>query len=192
MMIAEDLQPPLRRILIPLGIGAIVLRRAVGGGEAETSPARQFLRRAMAVGGSLAVVIMGALLFGGTVAIATGGTAFADRDKDKKDPRDDDHGRQRREELRGDERDGRLIPQGREVVDAREAHDLPPRRLVAGLGVAGGLGLETLEEPLPEVHGAAYCIRQRKTAVASTGIRAVGVQSPMSKLFDTTRAPGRS
>ena len=51
-----------------LGIGAIVLRRAVSGSETELSPTRQFLRRAMAVGGSLAVVLMGALLFGGTLS----------------------------------------------------------------------------------------------------------------------------
>ena len=51
-----------------LGIGAIVLRRAVTGAETELSPARQALRRTMAVGGSLAVVVMGGLLFGGTLS----------------------------------------------------------------------------------------------------------------------------
>ncbi len=51
-----------------LGIGAIVLRRAVTGAETELSPTRQFLRKSMAVGGSLAVVLMGGLLLGGTLS----------------------------------------------------------------------------------------------------------------------------
>ncbi len=51
-----------------LGIGAIMLRRAVSGGETPTTAARAFFNRVLAVGGSLAVVLMGGLLFGGTLA----------------------------------------------------------------------------------------------------------------------------
>ncbi|MBT5240124.1 MAG: hypothetical protein HN793_05460 [Rhodospirillaceae bacterium] len=51
-----------------LGIGAIVLRRSVAGqADEEPSPARAFLGRALSVAGSLAVALMGGLLFGGAL-----------------------------------------------------------------------------------------------------------------------------
>ncbi|MDX2223617.1 MAG: hypothetical protein SFV21_12755 [Rhodospirillaceae bacterium] len=50
-----------------LGIGTIVLRRAVAGGDAPASPWQAFAGRALAVAGSLAVMVMGGLLFGGAL-----------------------------------------------------------------------------------------------------------------------------
>ena len=51
-----------------LGIGAIVLRRTVAGDGAEESTAiRAFLGRSLSVAGSLAVALLGALLFGGAL-----------------------------------------------------------------------------------------------------------------------------
>jgi ABC-type nickel/cobalt efflux system permease component RcnA len=51
-----------------LGIGAIVLRRVVAGGETSATPARTLISRSLAVAGSLAVVVLGGLLFGGTLS----------------------------------------------------------------------------------------------------------------------------
>lgn len=51
-----------------LGIGAIVLRRSVSGqADEELNPTRVFLGRALSVAGSLAVALMGGLLFGGAL-----------------------------------------------------------------------------------------------------------------------------
>jgi len=51
-----------------LGIGTIVLRRAIAGGSAEPSPSRAMLGRALSIAGSLAVMILGGLLFGGALS----------------------------------------------------------------------------------------------------------------------------
>ena len=50
-----------------LGIGAIVLRRSVSGQDEEPSAARIFMGRLLSVAGSLAVAVMGGLLFGGAL-----------------------------------------------------------------------------------------------------------------------------
>jgi nickel/cobalt exporter len=50
-----------------LGIGAIVLRQSVVGDDSESSPLRTFLSRALSVAGSLAVALIGGLLFGGAL-----------------------------------------------------------------------------------------------------------------------------
>lgn len=51
-----------------LGIGAIVLRQTVAGDDPEnTTPARAFLGRSLSIAGSLAVAVLGALLFGGAL-----------------------------------------------------------------------------------------------------------------------------
>lgn len=51
-----------------LGIGAIVLRRSVAGQtDEETSPARAMLSKSLSVAGSLAVALLGGLLFGGAL-----------------------------------------------------------------------------------------------------------------------------
>lgn len=51
-----------------LGIGAIVLRKSIAGDGAEsTTPARAFLGKALSVAGSLAIAVLGALLFGGAL-----------------------------------------------------------------------------------------------------------------------------
>ena len=50
-----------------LGIGAIVLRKSVAGEEAELTPLRAFFGRALSIGGSLAVALIGGLLFGGAL-----------------------------------------------------------------------------------------------------------------------------
>ncbi|NKB44585.1 MAG: hypothetical protein GKS03_09945 [Alphaproteobacteria bacterium] len=51
-----------------LGIGAIVLRRSVAGqAEEEPSPVRALLSRSLSVAGSLAVALLGGLLFGGAL-----------------------------------------------------------------------------------------------------------------------------
>ena len=51
-----------------LGIGAIVLRKSISGDGAEsTTPVRAFLGKALSVVGSLAVAVLGALLFGGAL-----------------------------------------------------------------------------------------------------------------------------
>jgi nickel/cobalt exporter len=50
-----------------LGIGAIVLRKSVAGHEEEPSPLRAFMGRALSIGGSLAVAVIGGLLFGGAL-----------------------------------------------------------------------------------------------------------------------------
>ena len=51
-----------------LGIGAIVLRRFISGDDAEkTTPVRAFLGKTLSVAGSLAVAVLGALLFGGAL-----------------------------------------------------------------------------------------------------------------------------
>jgi nickel/cobalt transporter (NicO) family protein len=50
-----------------LGIGAIVLRRSVSGQDEEPSATRAFLSRSLSVVGSLAVAVMGGLLFGGAL-----------------------------------------------------------------------------------------------------------------------------
>lgn len=50
-----------------LGIGAIVLRRSVSGQDKEPSVTRAFLSRSLSIAGSLAVAVMGGLLFGGAL-----------------------------------------------------------------------------------------------------------------------------
>ena len=51
-----------------LGIGAIVLRRSVTGrDDMAPTPARAFLGRSLSIAGSLAVAILGGLLFGGAL-----------------------------------------------------------------------------------------------------------------------------
>lgn len=50
-----------------LGIGTIVLRRAVAGGDAPASPGQAFAGKALAIAGSVAVMLMGGLLFGGAL-----------------------------------------------------------------------------------------------------------------------------
>ncbi|MDG2242399.1 MAG: hypothetical protein P8L66_02785 [Rhodospirillaceae bacterium] len=51
-----------------LGVGAIVLRRSVAGqADEETSPARAMLSKSLSVAGSLAVALLGGLLFGGAL-----------------------------------------------------------------------------------------------------------------------------
>jgi ABC-type nickel/cobalt efflux system permease component RcnA len=50
-----------------LGIGTIVLRRAVAGGDAPATPWQAFAGRALAIAGSVAVMLMGGLLFGGAL-----------------------------------------------------------------------------------------------------------------------------
>ncbi len=50
-----------------LGIGAIVLRQSVAGGDVDSSPLRAFFSRALSIAGSLAVAVIGGLLFGGAL-----------------------------------------------------------------------------------------------------------------------------
>lgn len=50
-----------------LGIGAIVLRKSVAGTEAEPTRVQAFFGRALSIGGSLAVALIGGLLFGGAL-----------------------------------------------------------------------------------------------------------------------------
>lgn len=50
-----------------LGIGTIALRRAVAGSDDNPSPARALLGRALAIGGSAAVMVLGGLLMGGAL-----------------------------------------------------------------------------------------------------------------------------
>ena len=50
-----------------LGIGAIVIRRTVVNRGTPNSPWQRFAGRALAVGGSAAVMILGGLLFGGAL-----------------------------------------------------------------------------------------------------------------------------
>ena len=50
-----------------LGIGAIVLRKSVAGDGAETSPTRAWLGKSLSLAGSLAVFMLGGLLFGGAL-----------------------------------------------------------------------------------------------------------------------------
>jgi ABC-type nickel/cobalt efflux system permease component RcnA len=54
-----------------LGIGIIVLRRAVAGTHAAPTPTRALLNRALAIAGSAGVMLLGGLLLGG--ALETGG-----------------------------------------------------------------------------------------------------------------------
>ena len=73
--------------------------------------------------------------------------AAVNRQRAEQRQRDHDRGRERRQEPGGDERDARLVPERREVVNARQAHDLPPVGLVVRAGVrAVGLA-QPLEEP---------------------------------------------
>ena len=50
-----------------------------------------------------------------------------DRQRTEQGQRDEDDGRERRERPGGEGGDTRLVAERREVVDAGEAHDLPPR-----------------------------------------------------------------
>lgn len=50
-----------------LGIGAIVLRQSVAGEDTDNTPLRAFLSKALSIGGSLAVALIGGLLFGGAL-----------------------------------------------------------------------------------------------------------------------------
>ena len=50
-----------------LGIGAIVLRKSVAGDGEDASPARALLGKALSLTGSLAVAVLGGLLFGGAL-----------------------------------------------------------------------------------------------------------------------------
>ena len=52
-----------------------------------------------------------------------------------------------REEAGGEKRDAGLVGEGREVVDARQAHDAPPRGRVSRLGVRADGFVVTLEKP---------------------------------------------
>ena len=65
---------------------------------------------------------------------------------------DQDHGGNGREHPGGEDRDSRLIPEGREIVDAGEAHDLPPRsrRMVIWSLVS------SVEEPVAEPASVAH------------------------------------
>ena len=54
----------------------------------------------------------------------------------------------RREQAGGNERDARLVAQRREVVDAGEAHDLPPRRRVGGAHLRPDLTVVAFVEPV--------------------------------------------
>ena len=58
------------------------------------------------------------------------GDAAVDRQRAEQRQQDEHERRERREEPGGEERDARLIAERREVVDAGEAHDLPPGGLV--------------------------------------------------------------
>ena len=114
----------------------------VGGGEPEqaeheglAAPARQQLLEHRD-----AALAVGAVL----------GDAPVDRQRAEERQQDEDERGDGREGAGGDERDARLVAERREVVDAREAHDLPPRGLVHVLGVRA-LGLaKALEEPAIE------------------------------------------
>ena len=78
----------------------------------------------------------------------------------------------RRQDAGGQEGDAGLVAEGREVVDAGQAHDLPPR--VGRMRVVGGLGAEAVEEPAeegrprgsPAAGGAGRWRRLRERAVA--------------------------
>ena len=50
-----------------LGIGAIMLRKSVAGDGEETSPTREMLGKSLSLAGSLAVFVLGGLLFGGAL-----------------------------------------------------------------------------------------------------------------------------
>ncbi|MDX2142644.1 MAG: hypothetical protein SFV19_04775 [Rhodospirillaceae bacterium] len=52
-----------------LGIGAIMLRKSIAGGTHNAAPWRAHANRALAVAGSLAVMLMGGLLFGGALEL---------------------------------------------------------------------------------------------------------------------------
>ena len=65
------------------------------------------------------------------------GDAAVDRQRAEQRQQDEDERRDRRERAGGEEGDAGLIAERREVVDAGEAHDLPPRRLVDVSGRAG-------------------------------------------------------
>ena len=53
-----------------------------------------------------------------------------DRQRAEQGEEDDEERGERREEIGREEGDARLIPERGKIVDPREAHDLPPRRLV--------------------------------------------------------------
>jgi hypothetical protein len=60
------------------------------------------------------------------------GDAAVDGQRANERQRDENDGRNRRQRAGREKRDARLIPQRREVIDPREAHDFPPR---CGMGV---------------------------------------------------------
>src|SRR5207249_3972483 len=60
------------------------------------------------------------------------GDARVDRERAEERQQDEHQRRERRQQTCCKKRDTGLIAERREVIDARETHDLPPRRLVLG------------------------------------------------------------
>ena len=84
---------------------------------------------------------------------ALGRHPAVDRQRAEQREQHQDERRERAEQPGGEERDARLVPEGGEVVDPGQAHDLPPGvRLVSGVlrGMRSGMTrslVRTLEEP---------------------------------------------
>ena len=95
---------------------------------------------------------------GPLAAVAFAGHPAVDRQCAQQGHGDQDQGGQRRNHARGERGDGRLVAQRGEVVDAGQAHDLPPRVLLQ-VAVAHGPGplvdslgvLQAEQQPFPEV-----------------------------------------
>ncbi len=73
--------------------------------------------------------------------------ATVNRQRAKEGEEDEDNGRDRRERARGQERDAGLVAERREIIDAGQAHDLPPGGLVDVAGMRPGRLAEPLEKP---------------------------------------------
>jgi hypothetical protein len=79
------------------------------------------------------------------------GDAPVHRQRPEKRQEHEDERRERRDDAGGEEGDAGLITESREIIDAGEAHHLPPGRLVRVPGVRPFRLAKTLEEPGSEL-----------------------------------------
>ena len=110
------------------------------------------------------------------------GNARVCRQRAKQRHQDQDERRNRRKEPGGEERDARLIAERRKIIDAREAHDLPPgrgvQRLVGGRRIFHAV-IEPRQNRPARALSRSHAVRSGPYACATSSVsRLILISSP--------------
>ena len=111
------------------------------------------------------------------------GDAAIHRQRAEECQQDQHERRQRRQHSGGEKRDAWLVAEGRKVIDPRQAHDLPPGRLVCCV-VAAGVH-DTFEEPGVEPAGAPVHQISPRTSATSSSSSLASLNTPSQRATTT-------